>query len=245
MSTLELRQLTYRYPGHAGLALYDVSLTLVGGQRVVLIGRNGSGKSTLLLHCNGILRPQQGEVWLDGQPVDYGRSSLRRLRQGVGLVLQNADDQLFSASVRQDISFGPLNLGWGETAVRQRIAEVADLCRLTPLLDRPTHALSGGEKVCVALAGVLAMQPTFLIADELTSSLDPWMKQQVMGILEAVVQQGSAVLLATHDWTLARRWADRVIWLDGGRIVQDASPDKIVWPEFVDLIHEQKITEVA
>lgn len=233
MNTLELRQLTYRYPGHAGLAISGVSLKLSAGQRIALIGRNGSGKSTLLLHCNGILRPQQGEVLLDGQPVHYDRPSLRRLRQGVGLVLQNADDQLFSASVRQDISFGPLNLGLSETAVRQRVAEVADLCCLTELLNRPTHALSGGEKVRVALAGVLAMQPTFLIADELTGSLDPWMKQQVMAIVEAVVQQGRTVLLATHDWALARSWADRVIWLDGGRIVQDTSAAQINWPQIM------------
>jgi cobalt/nickel transport system ATP-binding protein len=231
LGTLALRHVAYRYPGHQQLALSGLNLSLRAGEKVALLGRNGSGKSTLMLHCNGILRPQQGELWLDGQPITYTRESLRRLRQRVGLVWQNPDDQLFSASVRQDISFGPLNLDLSEAVVRQRIAEVAELCALTALLDRPTHALSGGEKVRVALAGVLAMSPTFLIADELTSSLDPWMKQQVMEILDAFVARGGGVVLATHDWPLVRQWAERVVWLEAGQIGQDAPPAEILWPE--------------
>ena len=179
---LALRAVHYRYAGRTTEALNGVDIAFPRGQRIALIGRNGSGKSTLMLHCNGILRPQQGEVMLDGQPVTYDRRGLVHLRRHVGLVLQNPDEQLFSASVRQDISFGPLNLGLDEAAARQRVDEAAALCGITELLDRPTHALSGGEKARVALAGVLAMQPALLVADELTSSLDPWMKRQAFAI---------------------------------------------------------------
>lgn len=218
---LALRAVYYRYAGRAAEALNGVDIAFPRGQRIALIGRNGSGKSTLMLHCNGILRPQQGEVWLDGQRLTYDRRGLVNLRRQVGLVLQNPDEQLFSASVRQDISFGPLNLGLDEGAARQRVDEAAALCEITELLDRPTHALSGGEKTRVALAGVLAMQPALLLADELTGSLDPWMKRQALAILDRLVAGGGTVVLATHDLVVARRWAERVIVLDGGRVHSD------------------------
>ena len=201
---LALRAVHYRYAGRAAEALNGVDVTFPRGQRIALIGRNGSGKSTLMLHCNGILRPQQGAVMLDGQPVTYDRRGLLNLRRHVGLVLQNPDDQLFSASVRQDISFGPLNLGLDEAAARQRVDEVAELCQVTELLDRPTHALSGGEKARVALAGVLAMDPQLLVADEVAGGLDPWMRIALFDILNQLVERGKTVVLSTHDLAVAR-----------------------------------------
>jgi len=224
---LGLRDVVYHYPAGAANALDGISLTFTRGQRVVLLGRNGSGKSTLLLHCNGILRPQQGSVWLDGRPVTYDRRGLLGLRQQVGLVLQRPDEQLFSASVRQDISFGPLNLGLTEAAARQRVAEAAALCEISDLLDRPTHALSGGEKTRVALAGVLAMQPALLLADELTNSLDPWMRRQALTILDRLVAGGATVVLATHDLVIARAWAERVIVLAEGRVRHDGPTTQV------------------
>lgn len=225
---LALEQVQYRYPGRDTLALDGVSVAFERGQRVALIGRNGSGKSTLMLHCNGILRPQRGVVRLDGQTVKYDRSGLLRLRHQVGLVLQNPDEQLFSASVRQDISFGPLNLGLDAAAARQKVDEAAALCQITHLLDRPTHGLSGGEKARVALAGVLAMDPQLLIADEITGELDPWMQVQVFAIFDRLRQQGKTVVLATHDLTIARTWADIVIFMREGRVQIVASPEQII-----------------
>ncbi len=154
---LELRSVSYRYPGRSEPALNDISLRVAAGRRIALLGRNGSGKSTLLLACNGIVRPQAGGIYLDRQPIAYDRASLRRLRRTVGVVFQNPDDQLFSASVAEDISFGPLNLGLNEAEARERVTTAAALCEITDLLEKPTHALSGGEKTRVALAGVLAM----------------------------------------------------------------------------------------
>lgn len=219
--------LHYRYPGAATDSLKGVSLDFPHAQRVVLLGRNGSGKSTLMLHGNGILRPRQGTVRLNGEAVDYSRASLKLLRRHVGVVFQNADEQLFSASVAQDISFGPLNLGLDESEVRARVKMAAELCEVTSLLERPTHALSGGEKTRVALAGILAMDPNVLLADEVISNLDPWMRRQVLRIFQRLVSRGKTVVLATHDLELAQRWAQRVIVMDAGSILADGDTDAV------------------
>lgn len=225
--TLEFTDVHFTYPGFSANALAGVNLSFQAGERVALIGRNGGGKSTLMLVANGVLRPQQGHMSLDGQVMRYDRRSLLELRRNVGVVFQNPDEQLFSASVYQDLSLGPLNLGLTDAQVRLRVAEVAAFCNLTGLLDRPTHALSGGEKARAALAGILAMSPRFLFADELTNSLDPWMRQQVLQILERLAAQGCTVILATHDWNLARTWTQRVIWLEQGRVFRQGTPDEV------------------
>jgi len=227
MCLLELDNLHFAYPDHPQNALRGVSLAFPPGQRVTLIGRNGSGKSTLMLHCNGILRPQSGGLRLGGEPVTYDRASLSNLRRHVGLVLQDPDNQLFSASVAQDISFGPLNLGLSAVEARARVQEAAELCAVTHLLERPTHALSGGEKTRVALAGVLAMRPSLLVADELINALDPWARQQVFAILDRLVQDGKTVLLATHDMDVAFGWGERVIWLEAGQVRVDNRADEV------------------
>jgi len=227
MCLLELDNIHFNYPGSDQNALRGVSLAFPPGQRVTLIGRNGSGKSTLMLHCNGILRPQRGSLRLGGESVTYARASLTNLRRHVGLVLQDPDNQLFSASVVQDISFGPLNLGLSALEARARVQEAAELCDVVHLLERPTHALSGGEKTRVALAGVLAMRPSLLVADELINALDPWARQQVFAILDRLVQDGKTVLLATHDMDVAFGWGERVIWLEAGRVRMDADAETV------------------
>ena len=224
---LEFDDLHYAFPGSAIPALRGASLSIATGQRIALLGRNGAGKSTLLLHANGILRPAAGQVRLEGAPLEYTRRGLLRVRRQVGLVFQNPDDQLFSASVLQDISFGPMNLGLSIADVRRRVAEAADLCGISNLLDRPTHALSGGQKSLVALAGVLAMAPRVLLVDETTSGLDPWMRHQIIAIFDRLVEQGVTVLLATHDLTVARQWADTVVVMHEGRVVASAPPMQV------------------
>ncbi|RRR66290.1 MAG: ABC transporter ATP-binding protein [Candidatus Viridilinea halotolerans] len=220
-------QLHYHFPGSSQAALAGASLTVAAGQRVVLLGRNGAGKSTLLLHINGLLRPNAGTIQVEGQTIAYHRRGLNALRRRVGLILQNPDEQLFSASVAQDISFGPLNLGLSVAAAEERVAHAAELCGVGALLDRPTHALSGGEKTRVALAGVLAMQPKLILADEVMAGLDPWMRQQLFTILNQLVAQGTSIILATHDLDIARHWADVVAVMDQGRVVALAPPATI------------------
>jgi cobalt/nickel transport system ATP-binding protein len=149
------------------------------------------------------------------------------LRHHVGIIFQNPDDQLFSASVAQDISFGPLNLGLSQAETRRRVQSVAELCDIVSLLDRPTHALSGGEKARVALAGVLAMEPSLLIADEVTANLDPWMRRQLFTIFQQLVAQGKTIVLATHEIEFARDWADIVVVMEAGSVIAAAAPDRI------------------
>jgi cobalt/nickel transport system ATP-binding protein len=224
---LSFADLHFRYPGAATASLRGASFELPSACRAVLLGANGSGKSTLLLHGNGILRPDRGEVRVEGTPVRYDARGLTSLRSRVGLVLQQPDDQLFSASVAQDISFGPLNLGLDEAQARERVAEAAALCGVTELLDRPTHALSGGQKARVALAGVLAMAPKVLLADEVLGGLDPWMQHQALAIFDQLVSRGVAVLLSTHDLELARRWPDLAIVMAEGRVLAVDTPARI------------------
>ncbi len=227
MMLLEVSDLHFSYPRCATPVLQGVSLQLEAGEKVALIGSNGSGKSTLLLHCNGILRPDRGLVRIAGQPMGYTPQALRAWRRQVGLVFQHPDDQLFSASVAQDISFGPLNAGLSETLARQRVADVAELCGVTHLLERPTHALSGGEKARVALAGVLAMEPRIVLADEALSTLDPWIRLQVLAIFEQLVAQGISILFATHDLHIVRTWAERVIVMRAGQVIAEAPPAQL------------------
>ncbi|MCE1252248.1 MAG: energy-coupling factor ABC transporter ATP-binding protein [Anaerolineae bacterium] len=225
---LSFENIHYAYSDRGAEALSDLSLVLHSAERVALIGRNGCGKSTLMLHANGILRPRSGRVLLNGKTLDYSRRALTELRRQVGLVFQNPEDQLFSANVFQDISLGPLNLGLSQAEARRRVEEVAALCDLEKLLERPTHALSGGEKTRAALAGVLAMEPQFLFADELTNSLDPWMRRQVLDILNAWVERGRTVVLSTHDWALARTWAQRIVWLECGRVYRQGPAQQVL-----------------
>ena len=225
---LEFDQVHYTYPGQDHLALDGISLQLPAGKRIAVLGQNGSGKSTLFLHANGILQPDAGTVHFDGSPLSHRRADLHELRRQVGVVFQHADEQLFSASVAQDISFGPLNLGLTEAEARTRVAEVADLCGLTDLLDRPTHALSGGEKARAALAGVLAMRPDVLLIDEPTASLDPPMRRQIFTIFQQLHTQGKTIVLATHELAVARHWADLLVVMHQGQVLAVDSPQVIL-----------------
>lgn len=225
--TLVFEDVSYSYNGSKQNAIQDIRLSFRAGQRVALIGKNGSGKSTLMLLANGTLQPNQGSIFFNDMHVRYDKKSLRFLRENVGIVFQNPEDQLFSASVMQDISLGPLNLGLSEEEARQRVNEVVTFCQLEQLVERPTHALSGGEKTRVALAGILAMKPRFLFADEITNSLDPWMRNQILSILNNWVTQGNTVVLSIHDWKLAEAWGEKVIWLDTGEILKSGSASEV------------------
>ena len=224
---LEVEELYYTYPGQSKPALQGACLQVAAGQKVAVLGRNGSGKSTLFLHSNGILRPSRGIVRFMGRPLSYDRASLRALRRQVGLVFQNPDDQLFSASVAQDISFGPLNLGLSQAEARKRARAAAELCGITDLLDSPTHALSGGQKARVALAGLLAMDPEMLVIDEITASLDVHIRRQIFLLFQQLSSQGKTILLATHDMDEARYWSDWVVLMEAGRVIASDTPERI------------------
>ncbi|MEU4040732.1 ATP-binding cassette domain-containing protein [Streptomyces antibioticus] len=178
------------------------------GRALALLGRNGSGKTTLMRLLSGGLRPHAGQLSVEGSPVGYDRKGLTRLRTTVQLVVQDPDDQLFAASVGQDVSFGPLNLGLSDTEVRARVDEALAALDITGLAERPTHLLSYGQRKRTAIAGAVAMRPRVLILDEPTAGLDPDGQERLLATLDGLRASGTTVVMATHDVDLALRWAD-------------------------------------
>jgi cobalt/nickel transport system ATP-binding protein len=224
---IEAHRLHYSYPGGIRV-LNGLDLAVGAGCRMAIVGANGAGKTTLLLHLNGTLKPQQGDILIDGQPVDYSARSLTRWRSTVGLVLQDPDDQLFAGSVYQDVSFGPLNLGLTDREVRTRVQDALAAMRITGLADRPTHMLSFGQKQRVAIAGVLAMAPRVLVLDEPTAGLDPLGVNHLLAALRALVTAGTTIVYATHDVDLACAWSDVVAVCHAGRIAACGRPEVVL-----------------
>ncbi|MEV6571281.1 ATP-binding cassette domain-containing protein [Streptomyces sp. NPDC051577] len=188
--------------------LSDVDFGIVEGRALVLLGRNGSGKTTLMRLLSGGLRPGSGTLRLDGAEVTYDRAGLTRLRRAVQLVVQDPDDQLFAASVEQDVSFGPLNMGLAPDEARGRVDSALAALDITALRDRPTHLLSYGQRKRAAIAGAVAMAPRVLILDEPTAGLDPDGQERLLDVLAGLRAAGTTVVMATHDVDLAVRWAD-------------------------------------
>lgn len=215
---LAAESVSARFDDHP--VLTGASITLPRGSRTALLGANGSGKTTLLRCLSGAHRPDQGQVLLAGRALRHDRTGLREHRRRVQLVLQDPDDQLFSADVAQDVSFGPMNLGLAEAEVRSRVAEALDLLAVTHLAARPTHQLSYGERKRVATAGAVAMRPQVLLLDEPTAGLDPAGVHEMLAALERLRSEGATVVLATHDVDLALAWADEAAVVADGRVRQ-------------------------
>lgn len=220
-------EICYTYDGDHTPALNHLSLEIKSGRKIACMGSNGSGKSTFFLCCNGIHRPDQGTLYYKGKPFDYSRKGLLDLRRKVGIVFQEPDHQIFCADVQQDISFGVLNLGHTETAARQKVEQVMKELEITPFAHKPTHALSGGQKKQVAIAGILAMEPELIILDEPTASLDPLHTQIVRSLIDRMADTDTTVMLATHDVEYAYGWADEIILFHNGRILSQGTPEEI------------------
>lgn len=220
-------EICYTYDGDHTPALNHLSLEIKSGRKIACMGSNGSGKSTFFLCCNGIHRPDQGTLYYKGKPFDYSRKGLLDLRRKVGIVFQEPDHQIFCADVQQDISFGVLNLGHTEAETRQKVTQVMKELGITPFAHKPTHALSGGQKKQVAIAGILAMDPELIILDEPTASLDPLHTQIVRRLIDQMADTDTTVMLATHDVEYAYGWADEIILFHNGRILSQGTPEEI------------------
>lgn len=207
-----LRGASYAYED-GPLVLSGLDFDVHEGRALALLGRNGTGKTTLMRLLSGGLRPHDGRLTVQGAPVTYDRKGLTRLRTTVQLVVQDPDDQLFAASVGQDVSFGPLNLGLPDPEVRARVDEALAALDITPLADRPTHLLSYGQRKRTAIAGAVAMRPRVLILDEPTAGLDPDGQERLLATLDGLRASGTTVVMATHDVDLALRWADEAALL--------------------------------
>jgi cobalt/nickel transport system ATP-binding protein len=215
---LEARDLRFGYEPDRPV-LTGADLALRAGSRVAVLGANGGGKTTLFRLLAGALRPGGGEILLDGTPVRRSRRDRTALRTQVQLVLQDPDDQLFAATVAQDVSFGPVNLGLAEAVVRARVDGALAALDLTRVADRPPHLLSFGQKKRVAIAGAVAMAPRLLVLDEPTAGLDPAGVEALLATLAALEAAGTTPVLSTHDVDLAHRWADEVAVVVDGRVV--------------------------
>jgi cobalt/nickel transport system ATP-binding protein len=214
---LDVRGLAFAYPdGHQ--ALYGVDLHVHRGERVALLGPNGAGKTTLVLHLNGILTAGAGSVAVSGLPVN--RENLQEVRRRVGVVFQDPDDQLFMPTVRDDVAFGPANLGVRGTELEARVVEALDRVGMVDFIDRPPHHLSFGQRRRVAVATVLAMEPEILVLDEPSSNLDPASRRELADIVTAL---DVTVLMVTHDLPYALQLCPRAVVLSDGVIVADGS----------------------
>lgn len=216
-SILEARNVSFAY-GPATWAIRELNLALDQPERVCLLGSNGVGKSTLMLLLNGTLRPQEGELFVLGEPIDYSRAGLHKLRRQVGMVLQDPDDQLFGATVEQDVAFGPLNNGMASDEARDLVHRTLTELGIPYLAERPIHELSLGEKKRVAIAGVLVLRPRIILLDEPTAGLDFAGICAMLALLKRLHQEGTTLIISTHDSDLAYEWANHAWVLGDGRI---------------------------
>lgn len=212
---LKFNHVSYTYPGGVK-ALDDVSLLITHGEKVALVGTNGAGKSTLMLHANGLLTPSAGEVIVGDIPIT--KKTMPIIRRTVGLVFQNPDDMLFMPTVEEDVAFGPLNMELPEEEVRRRVRESLKAVGAYDLRARASYELSGGQKRSVAIATVLAMEPSILVLDEPSSNLDPHARRLLMEQIESF---DHTCLIATHDMELVSRLCPRTIVMGSGRILAD------------------------
>lgn len=230
---LEARHVSYSYGSGETPSLKDLSLSIRRGRRTAVMGANGSGKSTFFLCCNGILRPDEGQIYYNGQPLSYRKKDLLSLREKVGIVFQDPDMQLFCASVYQEISFGPLNLGLPRDEAAREVEAVIRRLGITPFRHRPAHALSGGQKKQVALADILVMHPELLILDEPFAALDPSHVHIIRDMIRDLEKDSSpsgplTVVIATHDTDFALEWADEVILFSEGQVLAQGAPASVL-----------------
>lgn len=224
---LRVEDLHFSYDDGKTESLKGLTLDIHKGRKIAVLGANGSGKSTFFLCCNGIHRPSEGTVYLYGKPVDYSRKGLIDLRGKVGIVFQDPDNQLFSASVYQEISFGILNLGVSEEKAKEEVEAVISELEITPFRHKPTHALSGGQKKQVSVADILVMHPEIIIFDEPAAALDPKHTRMVNAIVDRLSEQGITVVIATHDVNYAFSWADEIFVFDDGKVRKQGTPEAV------------------
>jgi energy-coupling factor transporter ATP-binding protein EcfA2 len=234
-SAVEVRNLSYRYPENGRLALDELSFCVGEDECIGVLGPNGAGKSTLLLHLNGLL-PEHissaASIWIGGEPISS--QNLEIVRQRVGLLFQDPDDQLISATVLEDVAFGPRQFGVEGAILNALVGHCLQQVGLGGFEDRQPHRLSHGEKRRVCLAGVLACKPSVLVLDEPTSDLDPRGRREFKALLQSLP---GAKIIATHDLELVVDLCSRVIILDEGKLVAEGATRALLSNEPLMLAH--------
>lgn len=223
---LETRDLSFNYQDGTK-ALKNINLKIQKGKKISVIGVNGSGKSTLFLHLNGVLKPTKGSILYKGNEIKYDHKSLLNLRKNVGIVFQDPENQLFSANVYQEVSFGAMNLKLSESEVRSRVEDALNSVSMYEYKDKAVHFLSYGQKKRVSIADILVMEPEIIIFDEPTSSLDPKHSKEIVKIFNELNERGITVILSTHDVELAYSWSDYIVVMKDGEIVKEGIPYEV------------------
>ena len=224
---LEFEQVGYTYPSGLQSSISSLSLRVPRGSRCGLIGENGCGKTTLFLLAHGLLRPQRGRILWHGQPFSYCREGLSSLRQRIGLVFQNPEHQLVATTVAEDLSYGLVNMGLGDTEIRCRIQTIAESFDLGHLLDRQVHSLSLGQKKQLSLADVMVLEPELLLMDEPTAYLSPGHCIDLRQRLNRIHAAGTTIMVATHDLEFLHGWADWLFVMDRGQLVLEGPPAEV------------------
>ena len=227
-----LEHVTHTYqPGSPfqATAIRNVNLTIRSGEFLALIGHTGCGKSTLAQHINGLLKPTEGRVLLDGQDIHQKGFNKKEVRQKVGLVFQYPEHQLFEETVAKDVGFGPKNLGLPEGEIAQRVQEALDKVGLSlpGLAEKSPFELSGGQMRRVAMAGVLAMRPEILVLDEPAAGLDPQSREDMLQLISSLHRQGTTVVMISHSMDDVARFASRAVVMEHGTVVMEGAPEEI------------------
>jgi cobalt/nickel transport system ATP-binding protein len=224
---IDIQGLSFRYP-EGNEALHNIDLSIQQGERIAVLGSNGSGKSTLFLMLNGLLKPDSGCYCFDGKKINYKKADLTALRKRVAVVMQDPDSQFFAHTVYGELSFGPLNMGLSRNNAAQRVEEVSQRLNLANLLTRQPQLLSFGQKKRVLTGAFLSMKPDVLVLDEPFAGLDPQHATNFRELLDRLHNEGMTIIQSTHDTGYALEWADRVIILHEGKIMEAGHPTVIL-----------------
>jgi cobalt/nickel transport system ATP-binding protein len=225
---LSIKDLKYTYSGGDHEALKGISLDVMPGERICIVGNNGAGKSTFFLNVNGVLHPDSGEIYFKGQKVEDNRASLNELRRGVGIVFQDADNQIIASTVMGEVSFGPINLGLDNDEVEKRVDEALAEMNLSEFKHRAPHYCSGGEKKRITIADIIAMHSEVIIFDEPTAALDPLNAKMLEEALTKLAAQNKTLLISTHDMDFAYRWAQKLVVFSDGQIIATGTPVEVL-----------------
>lgn len=223
---LSTKNLSYTYPDGTH-ALKNINMEIYKGQKVAIMGPNGAGKSTLFSHFNGLTEPTSGHVEVDGKAIKYDRDTLLEVRQKVGIVFQDPNDQLFAPTVKEDVAFGPMNLGLDYEEVERRVDEALTMVGMEQYMDKTPHHLSGGQQKRVAIAGIIAMRPEIMILDEPTAGLDPEGVEKVLDILNNLNKEGMSIVISSHDIEMVNEFAEKIFVLNNGKILESGDKHEI------------------
>lgn len=235
---LSTENLSFTYPDGTQ-ALKNINIEIEKGEKVAIIGPNGAGKSTLFSHFNGLTEPTSGCVKIEGKAISFEKDELLKVRQKVGIVFQDPNDQLFAPTVKEDIAFGPMNLGLSYDEVEKRVEDALKMVGMENYENKTPHHLSGGQQKRIAIAGIIAMKPEIMILDEPTAGLDPQGALKIMNLLSELNKEGITIVISTHDVDLISQYVNKIFVMADGEIIGDGTPNEIFSNE--DLIKKANL----